>query len=91
MMQSLPNIQRLIDQNNTEEAIKLLDLYLANSPRDDEAYFMRGRAYWKLQNYGAAITDYEHALEINPDSQAAAALELALDVLNFYNPDMLNP
>ncbi len=90
-MESLPNIQRLIDQNNTEEAIKSLDRHLADHPADDEAYYARGRAYWKMQNYGAAITDYEHALEINPASEAAAALEMARDVLNFYNPDMLNP
>lgn len=91
MMETLQNIQRLIDQNSAVEAIESLNGFILANPGSDQAYFMRGRAYWKLQDYARAVTDYEHALAINPDSPAAAALELARDVINFYNPDLLNP
>lgn len=52
---------------------------------------MRGRVYWRMQKYAAAVTDFEAAVAINPESGAQSALELARDVFNFYNPDMLNP
>ena len=52
---------------------------------------MRGRLYWRMQNYSAAVTDFETALAINPECDAKHALELARDVFDYFNPDLLNP
>lgn len=90
-MQSLPNIQHLIDENRTEKALECLNLYIEQNDKDDEGLFMRGRVYWRMQKYAAAVTDFEAAVAINPESGAQSALELARDVFNFYNPDLLNP
>lgn len=90
-MTSLPNIQQLIDENRFDEAVVAIDLYLHKNTRDDEAYFVRGKLSWRLQNYSAAVTDFETAVSINPDSGARHALELARDVFDYYNPDLLNP
>lgn len=90
-MTSLPNIQQLIDENRFDEAVVAIDLYLQENTRDDEAYFVRGKLSWRLQNYSAAVTDFETAVSINPDSGARHALELARDVFDYYNPDLLNP
>ena len=38
-----------------------------------------------------AITDYEHAVSINPNSPAKIALENARDIISFFNPDIYNP
>ena len=56
-----------------------------------ELYRLRGDAHRRLGRIPAAITDYEHALALNPASPAVAALEVCNDILNFYNPDLLNP
>ena len=37
-----------------------------------------------------AINNYLEALNINPDSPAKQALEIANDILDFYNKDMYN-
>lgn len=90
-MLSLPNIQQLIDENRFDEAKTELDMFLTEQPSDDEAYFMRGKLKWREQNYSGAVTDFEHAVAINPDNGAQHALELARDVFDYYNPDLLNP
>lgn len=91
MMLSLPNIQLLIDENRFDGAMGHLDQYIDRFPQDDEAYFMRGKLNWRMQRYPEAVTDFEHAVGINPGSGATHALELARDVFDFYNPDLLNP
>ena len=91
MMQRLPKIQQLIDENQLEDAMIRLNGIIDSEAVDDEAYFMRGKLYWRLQKYSAAVTDFEHAVAINPESGASYALDLAREVFDFYNPDLLNP
>ena len=90
-MLSLPNIQLLINQNKCEEALSCLNSFICDNVDDDLAYFMRGRLYWRMQNYSAAVTDFETALTINPECDFKHALELARDVFDYFNPDLLNP
>ena len=90
-MTSLPNIQQLIDENRFAEATAEINLYITENTRDDEAFFLRGKLSWRQQNYAAAVTDFETAVSLNPESGARHALELARDVFDFYNPDLLNP
>lgn len=90
-MLSLPNIQQLIDENRFDEAMSQINKFIHDNSGDDEAYFMRGKLSWRLQNYSAAVTDFETAVSINAESGAQHALELARDVFDYYNPDLLNP
>lgn len=90
-MTSLPNIQQLIDENRFDDALSEINSYIYENSADDEAYFIRGKLSWRLQKYAAAVTDFETAVSINPDSGAQHALELARDVFDYYNPDLLNP
>lgn len=90
-MLSLPNIQCLIEENRLDDAMGLLNARIKENPEDDEAYFMRGKIGWRVQKYSEAVADFEHAVDINPHSGARHALELARDVFDFYNPDLLNP
>lgn len=66
-------------------------LLSGNSDQEEDALVVRGKLHWRLQNYGAAVSDFERALSINPASEAGPALELARDIFDFYNPDLLNP
>lgn len=90
-MSLLPNIQQLIDANRFEDALSELNSHIASEPDDDVALFMRGKLHWRMQNFALAVTDFETAVSINPQSGAAPALELARDVFDFYNTDLLNP
>lgn len=84
-------MQRLIAENRLPEAVDALNSFINENPQSDEAYFLRGRVYWRLQDHGRAVSDYERAVAINPDSPARHALDIARDVFNFFNPDLLNP
>lgn len=93
-MSILQNIQQLIDQNSFDRALELLDSSLpsAVSTADEEPMLViRGKLYWRTQNYRQAICDFERALALNPASEAGPALELARDIFDFYNPSLLNP
>lgn len=74
-----------------QEAITALSDYIARHPDSDAAYTMRGMRFWALQRRSEAIGDYLAALRINPGSNARIALEQARMILDFYNPDLLNP
>jgi tetratricopeptide (TPR) repeat protein len=75
---------------DTNEIITALGELIKQEPSAD-LYFMRGKLYWRLGRKSDAMTDYEHALELDPNSPARHALEMAHDVMNFYNKDLYNP
>lgn len=87
----LQDIQAILADNKIDEAINELNALIAINPNNDEALFLRGKAYWRLGNRSRAITDYATAASINPDSPAVFALEQAREIDAFFNPDLLNP
>lgn len=74
-----------------EEEILLLDRAILDNPSDESAYVERGKLHWKLNHRKEAISDYLKAIRINPDSQAKMLLDYANSILDYYNPDLLNP
>lgn len=90
-MSVLQKIEELINENRLEEAILLLNNEIKTNQNDDNLFFSRGKLHWRLGNKSQAITDYEHAVAINPKSPAHIALDNARDVISFFNPDLYNP
>lgn len=90
-MSVLQNIAQLINENRLEEALLLLNNSIKQCGNNDQLYFERGKLHWKMGNKPFAITDYEHAVSINPNSPAKIALENARDIISFFNPDIYNP
>lgn len=43
LFKNMEEIKRLISENKLEEAIRLLDAYLTEQPRSDEAWFLLGK------------------------------------------------
>ncbi len=92
MSMTLQHIRTLISEGlDKNEAVGLLDAYIAGNPGDDAALALRGMQHWSLQHRREAINDYLAAIEINPDSPARAALESAREILDYYNKDIYNP
>lgn len=90
-MTTKDEIKRLIDNNEAEKAIAILDEMIATDNTDDDLYFLRGNAYRKFNNWKYAVSDYCKAMDLNPDSPAANAYRAALEILGYYNKDLLNP
>ena len=89
-MSVFQKIEELINENRLNDALLLLNNEITQSQNNDKLYFTRGKLHWRLGNKSQAITDYEHAVDINPDSPARIALHNARDVIAFFNPDLYN-
>ena len=87
----MKEIKELIRADRTDEAIGLLKDYIANHTEcGDEPYYLLGNAYRKQGNWQLALNNYLEAIERNPDSPAAEARRMVMDILEFYNKDMYN-
>ena len=84
-------VQALLDAYETDEAISLLDGYRASgAPMDDTLFYLLGNAWRKKGNWQMAMNNYLEAIHRNPESPAVQALEIANEILAFYNKDMYN-
>lgn len=90
-MELTQKIEQFISDCHFDKAIKALDEAIVRNPNDPYLWYLRGKTYWRVGNKAAAISDFEEAVHINPDSPASLALEMTHSVMNFYNPDLLNP
>lgn len=83
-------IKQLIADGRTDEAIRLLDEYIAHNSLSDTAYYLRGKAYHKQGDVRQALNNFLTAMELNPDSPARQAHDMLMKIMNFYNKDMFN-
>ena len=84
-------IKDLIDKGKIDKAIEELTIYISmNNPEKDTAYYIMGNAYRKQGNWQQALNNYQTAVDLNPQSPAAHARNMVMDILNFYNKDMYN-
>ena len=81
-------ISALLARDRADEAIALMESY--DGPMDDALYYLLGNAWRKKGNWQMAMNNYLEAVRLNPDSPAAQALEIANEILDFYNKDMYN-
>ena len=86
----METIRQLINDNNTDEALRLLNVYIKKNASDDEAFYLRGNVYRKMGDIRQALNNYLTAIELNPDSPAQTAYNAQIKILDFYNKDMFN-
>jgi len=86
----METIKQLIYEGKVDEAIRLLDEFIAGNPASDEAFYLRGNAYRKQGNWQQTLNNYLVAMDLNPDSPAHQAYQMAIEILDFYNKDMYN-
>ncbi len=90
-MKQLEEIKALISQGNVADAIGQLERLIADGcPSPDQAYYLLGNAWRKLGDWRQALNNYNLAIELNPQSPALHARQMAMDILEFYNKDMYN-
>lgn len=90
-MQSEQIIKHLISEGRYDEAVSALDRNIEEDSANSLWWYLRGKVYWRTERYADAISDYEESAHLDPRSDGARALEMARDVMNFYNTDLLNP
>jgi len=58
----------LMGQGKPEEAISCFQKAIAQDPRDVEAYFHLGQAYWSKGEYDRALRCFQQAVQIDPNN-----------------------
>lgn len=77
--------------DNIRDELRSLDARIAADPDDASLYIERGKLYWKLGRRGDAITDYRRAAALDPEGPGALLAEHSDAIMDFFNPDLLNP
>ena len=81
----------LLDASKADEAIAAAEKYRTEGGvMDDELFYLLGNAWRKKGNWQMAMNNYLEAIHLNPDSPAQQALDIANEILAFYNKDMYN-
>ena len=84
-------IKALLDAHKADEAIAQLEQYCAEGGvMDDTLFYLLGNAWRKKGNWQMAMNNYLEAMNLNPESPAKQALDIANEILDFYNKDMYN-
>ena len=79
------------EANDLTEKIRELTDRLTRNPERADLYFERGKLYWKIGEKGSAMSDFNAAMNIDPNSPAKGYLDMANDIMDFYNTDLYNP
>lgn len=91
IMELSDKINSLIKNNDLEGAIVELNQMISADSDDADAYFERGKLYWRLGRKREAISDYNRAVSLDSSSPAAEALRQSMEIMSFYNRDLYNP
>ena len=84
-------LETILYEEGAEKAIAEAEKYISAEKEDlDFAYYILGNAYRKMGDWQGAINNYLEAIDINPQSPAKQAYDMANDILNFFNKDMYN-
>lgn len=84
-------IKALLDAHKADEAIALVDTHRTEGgAMDDALWYLLGNAWRKKGNWQMAMNCYLEAVALNPESPAKQALDIANEILDFYNKDMYN-
>ena len=84
-------IRNLLATEKADEAIAELERFrTAGGTMDDELFYLLGNAWRKTGNWQMAMNNYLEAVALNPESPAQQALDIANEILDFYNKDMYN-
>ena len=84
-------IRNLLATEKADEAIAELERYRSDGgTMDDTLFYLLGNAWRKKGNWQMAMNNYLEAVALNPGSPAQQALDIANEILDFYNKDMYN-
>lgn len=51
----------------------------------------KGKLLWRMDRRGEAMSAYEQGAQLDPDGPAALLLAHSRSIMDFFNPDLLNP
>lgn len=79
------------ENDNIIKQIGKIDAEILAQPNNANLYYERGKLHWKVGSRAEAITDFNTSVSLNPLSPAKSWLEMANEIMDFYNTDLYNP
>ena len=101
-MDILKDLKSVVDNNTPEVALEKIEP-LINALKMEENFNSRGSAalaaalaekgklLWKLGEKGSAISCYEQSAQEDPGGPGALLLEHSRKIMDFFDPDQVNP
>ena len=82
----------LFDRNELVGSLEVINRFILNDQGNRDAFLLRARIQYKMQNWGEAMNDYGSVLEMDPDNREAKyGIEMVKNILGYFTPDMFNP
>ena len=75
----------------TEIDLSELNRRIAEDPENAMLYVERGKELWRIGRRGEAMSDYQRAAAIDPEGPGKLLVEHSNQIMDFFNPDLLNP
>lgn len=89
-IRTLEDINELLKVEKAEQA--KMEFEKLEEQSSVEYFLVKGRLHQKFQNWGESINAYNRVLEIDSQNiEANNRLHMINQILNFWNPDLLNP
>lgn len=90
---SADKLNNIFELLKSEKAIEAREKFNEVVETDSVDYFLlKGKLEQKFQNWGEALNAFSRVIEIDPQHvEAQNRLEIIKGILNFWNPEMLNP
>lgn len=55
------------------------------------AHYEEGRRLWALGRHGEAMTEFNRAIALDPESPAKTAVEMSQTIMDFFDRQQFNP
>lgn len=83
----------LLEMNDLPASLEIVNTIIRKKELHlQDAFLLRARIHFKMQNWGDAMNDYFCVLEIDPENkEAKSGIEMAKSILGYFTPDMFNP
>jgi tetratricopeptide (TPR) repeat protein len=92
MSDTLNEAKALFDQNELVGSLDVLNRIILNDHGNCDAFLLRARIQYKMQQWGKSMNDYGSVLEIDPDNREAKyGREMVGNILGYFTPDLFNP
>jgi DNA-binding SARP family transcriptional activator len=88
------NIKETIARKGAEEQLEALAALMPSAATDKERALLlaeKGKILWRMNRRGDAISAYEQGAQLDPDGPASLLLAHSQSIMDFFNPDLLNP
>ena len=93
-MLTLQNIKQTIAGKDVAWQLETLGAMEHDAVSDTDRGLLlaeKGKLLWRIGKRAEAMSAYEQGAQLDPDGPAALLLAHSNEIMDFFNPDLLNP